>query len=249
MLEKIKNKGISPFIATVFIILLTFVTISLVLVIALPAINRAKEAALLNEATQNMRMIDNMVREVASEGTGSLRSMQLKVTDGDYGVNKKADSIDFVQTIKYGIVEVGTFFRDGNLMLISGVSAKASEYDLDGDGNDELVLENEILKLGIQKVGSASNQVAINTINNTKIINFIETDVNVTPIDSSVIIDNLAGTSVGTGYSELIARGDHMPKAEAVVHVNSTRVYYEVLYTLQSGADFIIVKIINAHYN
>ncbi len=67
------KKGISPIISTVMIIAITFAAVGIVMTIVLPSVDRAKEAALLNEAVQNMRVIDNMVREVASEGTGSLR--------------------------------------------------------------------------------------------------------------------------------------------------------------------------------
>jgi hypothetical protein len=132
---------------------------------------------------------------------------------------------------------------------MSGVAAKASEYDVNSDGNNEIVLENEILKVGIQKVGSASSLATVNTSSNIKFLNFISADINVTPTDSAVVLDGIENTSIGTGYSEIISKGDHLPKAEAVVHVNSTRIYYDVVYTLQSGADFIIVKIINANYN
>jgi hypothetical protein len=242
------RKGISPLISMAIIILLSAVTITLVFTVLVPTINRAKESAIINEAIQNMRTIDNMIREVASEGIGSFRSMQLKNSGGEYRVNQKANSMEYVYYIKYGVVSPGTFRQEGNLMLMSGANAKASEYDLDGDGSNELVLENEILRVGLLKNGTASNPAMINTSKIIKILNLKETNANVTPTDSSIVLDEFADSSYGTGYSELIRTGDFLPKAEAVFHINATNVYYDVVYTLQSGADFLIIKIQNAYY-
>ena len=230
------------------VILLSIVAIAIVLLIGLPAIERGKESAVLNEAMQNMRAIANIVKEVASEGVGSLRNLQIKVTGGEYKFNEKANSIDFTFTTKSGIVQPGSFIKEGDIILSAGANAKASEYDLDGDGSADLVLENEILRIGILKNGNKTNQVAINTSNLIRKINFKETNANVTPSDSSIIIDDYLESSYGTGYSELVKADERLAKAEAVVHMNTSYAVYDILYTLQSGADFVIVKIQNAYY-
>jgi len=245
------RKGASEFIAGVLMIFISFMALALVMTMGLPALNRAKEAATINEATQHMRELDAMIREVASEGTGALKSMIMKVSGGMYAVNEKSDSVDFVYEMKYGLFTPGTFYKEGNLYMFTGTTAKASEYDLDGDGRTELVLENDILRIGIQKVANSSspNTDAIDTKNNIKILNLKENMVNVTPADTSITFDGITGTSSGTGYSELVQKGDYMSKAEAMAHVNSTEIAYDVVYTLPSRADFLIVKIINAYYN
>jgi hypothetical protein len=242
------KKGVSPLISMVIVVLLSTVAITLVLTIIIPTINRAKETATINEATQNMRTIDNTIRQIAEGGVGSQTSLQLKNSDGEYRVNQKANSMDYIYYVKYGVVSPGTFRQEGSLMLACGVSAKASEYDLDGDGSSELVLENEILRVGLLRNGTASSQTTINTSSIVKILNLKETNANVTPADSSIVLDEFADTSYGTGYSEVIRTGDHLSKAEAVFHINTTNIYYDIVYTLQSGADFITVKVQNAYY-
>jgi hypothetical protein len=221
---------------------------ALTLTIGMPAINKAKEASVINEALQNMKVIDNTIREVASEGAGSLRSPQIKVSGGEYRVNQKANSLDFTYTIKYGLFEPGTFVKDGNLLLMSGVNAKASTYDLDNDGSNELVLENEILRVGLLSSGTSSSQASINTSGIIKLLNIKESGANVTLTDSSVTLDDFADSSSGTGYTELVIPGDHLSKAEAVVHMSTATMTYDIVYTLQSGADFLIIKIQNAYY-
>lgn len=242
-------KGISAIISTIIIVLITFTTITLVVMVATPTLDKAKESALINEAMQNMKVLDNTIRQVASEGSGSLRSVQIKVTDGTYRVQNKTNTIEFSYNMKSGIIEPGTFFQDGNLFLTSGVTAKASEYDLDNDGSNELVLENEIMRVGIKKVGSRSSPTSIDTSTIVEMVNLKDNGVNVTFSDSSIFLDDFTDSKSGTGFSELVRAEDHLTKAEALVHVNSTYVAYDVIYTLASGADFLTVSIQNANYN
>ena len=242
------KKGISPFVAIVFIVLITIMAMAIVLFIALPAIERAKEAAVINEAMLNMKAIANNIKTVASEGVGSLRSTTIKATAGEYKVNEKSNSMDFTYTTKTGIVQPGSFIKEGDITLSAGANAKASEYDLDGDGANELVLENEILRIVILKNGTSASYSYINTSKLIKIMNFKETGANITPSESTILLDDYTGSSYGYGYSELVRTGDRLAKAEALVHVNSTFIIYDVLYSLHSGADFLMVKIQNAYY-
>lgn len=241
-------KALNPLISIALVILILVVAISLALTFGEDVINRINEVNVINEATRNMKLLDNTIRRVASEGLGSLRKIQIKVSGGSYKINEKTNSIEFSYLVKYGTVEPGTYLKVSNLLLISGANAKAYEADLDGDGEDELVLENEILKVAIQKVGSRDNFQPIDTKNNIKLILFKENNANITPEDSSVIFDDISTSSYGNGFSELVREGDHLAKAEALVHVNSTFLEYDLVYTLQSGADYLIVKVLNANY-
>lgn len=247
-LFKQKEKGVNPFIATVYVIAITFTGITLVLTIGIPTINKARELSLINEAIQNMRVIDNTIRQVASEGIGSLKTIQVKITDGEIKVNSLINSVDFNYLVKYGSIEPGTLIQEENLEFGAGVNAKASEYDFNNDNVTDLVLENEILRVAIQKVGSAKSQAPINTSNNIKLIQLIEKNFNVTPTDSSVVLDGFADTGWGNGYSQLVKTGTRLAKAEAIVVINATSVYYEIVYTLPSGADYLLARVQNARF-
>jgi len=245
-------KGISPLVSTVIVILLTVVAIGTVILYALPTINKAKEASLINEAKQNMHQIDDMIREVASEGVGSLRTLNFKATDGQYFVNSKINSLDFTYGVKYGTVQPGTFIQDGNVLLIYGTNSRASIYNLSTpkDGNGQIVLENKNLRVALHYNSSANASFpeAINTSNIVQFLNFIPTGVNVTVADSKVTIDDFNSTTIGSGYSYIVKPGNYLASADAVVVVNTTSLYYEIHYSLPSGADFVIVKIQNAYY-
>ena len=210
------RKGISPLFSTIIVIMLIVAAVTIVLLFGMPTIERAKESAILNEALQNMRMIASTIKEVASEGTNSMRTLQVKVSGGEYKVNEKSNSIDFTYNMKSNVVQFGSFIKEDDIILSSGANAKASEYDLDNDGSNELVLENEILRIGILKNGTQANPAFINTSKLIKILNFKETNVNVTPFDSSIVIDDYSESSYGNGYSGLVRQGDFLSKAEAL---------------------------------
>ncbi|MEM5790820.1 MAG: hypothetical protein QXP77_02125 [Candidatus Aenigmatarchaeota archaeon] len=241
-------KAISPLISTVLIILLLVGAIAIVLSFGKEILDKTNEANVINEAKQNMKLLDNIIRQIASSGTGSLKKVQLKVSDGIYKVIQETNSLEFFYTVKYGTIEPGTYLKENNLLLISGATAKAYEGDLDNDGVDELVLENEILKIGVQKLGSRSSFQPINTRNNIKIMIFKENNATIRPEDSSIIFDDIPETSYGNGFSELVRKEEHLAKAEALVHVNSTLIEYDIIYTLQAGADYLVVRILNAYY-
>jgi len=245
-------KGVSALISMVIVILISVIAVGLVILVIMPTINKAKEAAILNEAKQNMHLIDDTIREVASEGLGSLRSLTFKSSGGEYKVNAPINSIDFSYSVKYSTVQAGTFIQDGNLMISAGTNSRASVYNLSipTDGTSQIVLENENLRVALH-YNSSANAASQETINTSRIVqffNFISTGVNVTPSDSMITVDDFPDTAVGSGYSHIVRTGDHLASADAVVVVNTTRLYYEILYSLPSGADFVIVKIQNAYY-
>jgi type II secretory pathway pseudopilin PulG len=247
-------KGVSAIISMVIVIFISVLAVGIVMLVAMPTINKAKEAAVLNEAKQNMHQIDDLIREVASEGLTSLRSLTFKSSDGQYKVNALTNTMEFTYTVKYGTVQPGTFIQDGNLMISAGTNAKASIYNLSSpmpaNEKSQIVLENENIRVALHYNSSATaaNPEKLNTSKIVQLFNFISTGVNVTPSDSMITLDDFPDTSVGSGYSYLVRSGDHLASADAIVVVNTTLTYYEILYSLPSGADFLIVKIQNAYY-
>lgn len=245
-------KGVSQLISTVLIFLLTTMAIGIALLIGTPTIDRAKQSATINEAMQNMKTLDNIIREVASEGKGSFRTLQMRVIDGEYKINQKTNTIEYTYIIKSGIIESGTFFKEGNVFIAAGTNARATTYDLDRDGTADMVLENEIMRVALLSNATAGN--VINTSKAVKFFNLKETGANITINDSRILIDNRTESYYGRGFTELVREGDNLAAAEAVIHINSTNITsgsapanfsYDVVYSLRSGADFLVVKIQN----
>ncbi|MEM7825420.1 MAG: hypothetical protein QW412_00995, partial [Candidatus Aenigmatarchaeota archaeon] len=192
--------------------------------------------------------ISKNIEEVVSEGIGSFRSLSLKITEGEYKVNEKTNSIEFYYSPKNYLPEPG-FLKEGEILLVSGSNAIVKEFDLDKDSESEIVLENEFLSVGIIKRGSKQNYEFINTSKLIKVINFKPKNVSLIPSDTSVFIDDKEDSSYGYGYSEGLNLNKSSVKAEALIHLNTSYASYDLLYTLYAGADFLIIKVLNIRYN
>jgi hypothetical protein len=156
-MKGISLKGISPLISTVLIILFISTASILVITIAVPVINRAKETAAINEVGVSMRTLDVLIKEVASEGVGSFRSMELKVSDGNYRIfnysGNNTGAVEYRLEAKYSTLPLFSVVREGNVKYSTAVSTKglvgywkfdlinSSNYtsDYSGKGNDGLL--------------------------------------------------------------------------------------------------------------
>ena len=97
------SKAISPYISTALVILVGIVALSLALAVLTPALNKAKDSAIINEAFNNLEIIDSAIREVASEAEDSKRTINLKVTEGTYRVDPVNDFLNFTYRMKEGL--------------------------------------------------------------------------------------------------------------------------------------------------
>jgi len=239
------GKGFSAIVTAVIITLITTVSVSLVVLVGRPVIERAYDSSAINEALNNMRSFDDVIREVASEGVGSLRHMTLKISHGVYRVNNETGSLEFEYEVKSDLIGPGTYSKQGNIMIMGSLS-NARAYE----NSTHLILENEILKVYLQKVGSEESPALINTSENIKAVEIKSTGDVVVPEDTSVMIGNSTNTTYGEGYSKLVYKGKNLPKAQALFHVATQKgIVYDILYTLRSGADFLEMEVRNVTNN
>ncbi len=238
-------KGVSTFISTVFIVLLSIVSVSIVLSIGGQTISRAKEGAIINEAAQNMKTLNNFITEVASESPGSLRKVPIKITDGTYRVLPVSGTFEYELGLTSDILQIGSFKKEDNIQTIVGGTARANQ------NSTNLILENEILEVVLSKNGTETNFDSINTTDIIKTIRLKGSGQTLRPNDTSIMIGNYSNSSWGIGYSKLVSESNNLAKAEALAHIKSnlTNTEYEVLYTLPTGADFLLVTVKNVSAN
>lgn len=243
------RKAVSTLVSYVMIAAISVIAISVVLSIGLPAIDRAKEAALISEAKNIMQNIDTNARQVLFEGSGAQRVFSISSTGGDYFAEKSTDSIRFKLNSISGVIDPGTRRMEGNLLITAGTDVKASEYDANSDGASELVLENSRILFAVKKLGNSSNYVAVNNSQIVKLIQLKENSLNITPADSSTIIDNSLLSVNGTGYTQLTQTGDLLREASIKAYIQSgSGANYEIWYTLRSNADFVLEEVRNVVY-
>jgi len=240
------EKGISPIISVVLLTLVSISAIYLVLYIAKPIIDRVYETAAVNEANQNLKIFDNLIREVASEGTGSYRTIWLKVSDGSYSVNNVSESFEYEHEVHRDVVQPGTYIKQDNIFTIGATVGGA----LADQNSTHLILENDVLKVFLQRVGNEINFTNINTSQNIKAIQLKPTGLEICPLDSSIQIGSDINSKWGTGYSKLVKKDRNLPRAEALFHISSSSgIVYDILYTLPGGADFLIINVKNVTGN
>ncbi len=240
-----RKKGVSEILALAFVTAIVLTGATLVLTIGMPAINRAKESAVISEATQNMRILDSLIREVASEGVGALRTVQLRVSDGKYRVDPVSSSLDFELDLKSDYLPRGTYLKEGNVISVVGGTTKTSK------NSTHLTIENDVLQVTFRNIGTNSNFDGVNTSTFLSSVKLKTTGDTLTVSDSKTQLGNVSNTSVGVGYSKLVQEGDNLPRAEVLLHIRSnyTSHEYEVLYTLPTDADFFVVTVRNVSLN
>ena len=115
-------KAVSPLIGTVIVISIVVASIGAILLVANPEINRAKAGMSINEAKQNMKIIDDTIRQVASEGTSAQRSLTLKTSDGTFIVRNNS-GIEYILDSDFNYVPVRAVIKDESMRMTSGMSA------------------------------------------------------------------------------------------------------------------------------
>jgi hypothetical protein len=120
------KKGVSTIISFVLLLLISVIAVYLALNVVKPTVERVFESAAMNEAELNIQILDNLIREVASEGTGSLRSVVLKVSDGEYRIINTSGNftgaIQFEIELKHSPYTAPMLKRVGNLKYSVGIN-------------------------------------------------------------------------------------------------------------------------------
>ncbi len=124
------KKAISTMVSAVMVVAISIVAVTVVLSIGMPAVDRAKDAALISEAKSIMQNIDSAARQVLFDGNGAQRVFSISSTGGDYFVEKGTDSIKFRLNSISGVIDPGTSKREGNLLISAGNGTNASVIQL-----------------------------------------------------------------------------------------------------------------------
>ncbi|MEM7825107.1 MAG: LamG domain-containing protein [Candidatus Aenigmatarchaeota archaeon] len=101
-------KAVSPLVSLVLTVLLITVAIAIVITSIKPSFDRMTDSNTLNEAMQNLELIDSTIKQVSSESQGSKRTISLTITDGEYKVNGVKELIEFNYDLKSDFSIEGT---------------------------------------------------------------------------------------------------------------------------------------------
>jgi len=110
-------------IAYVLITLVAVTALALTVIALGPTFDSARSTSTLSDAFQNMQQLDATIKEVASESTGSKRTVPLTVSDGVYGTNSTYDWLYYTYEPSNGLDMGGT---RGGIYVESGL--KFADY-------------------------------------------------------------------------------------------------------------------------
>ena len=127
-----------------------------------PILEEGKIIQSYNEAKQMMDTIDNNLKQMMYEATGSMRTLDLTAPDGNLLISGNEDRIKFLMK-HVGVLEPGTRIKEGNIVITSGPTLRAYEGDANSVGEDELILENDVVIFAVRKYGSSGSPVSVNT--------------------------------------------------------------------------------------
>ncbi|MCX6821127.1 MAG: LamG domain-containing protein [Candidatus Aenigmarchaeota archaeon] len=117
------RKAVSSMIAYVLITLVAVTALTLTVIALGPTFDSARSTSTLSDAFQNMQKLDATIKGVASESTGSKRTVSLSVSDGVYGTNSTYDWLYYTYEPTNGLDIGGT---KGGIYVESGL--KFADY-------------------------------------------------------------------------------------------------------------------------
>jgi type II secretory pathway pseudopilin PulG len=100
-------KGISQLVSFALTMLFVVISATITLSVILPTFERMQDSSLVNEARQNLELINSVIKEVAAESQGSKRTVTLRVTDGEYRVNTTSETLYWEHELRSDFVLEG----------------------------------------------------------------------------------------------------------------------------------------------
>jgi len=234
-------RGVS-IISGVIFIAITISTIAIVYEAGVPVMKKMQASASVEKMKDVFSDLDKVIRDVASEGTGSKRTVYLKIDPGKIVVNDTQDAIYWELETDAKVIEPRTRQVFGNIVIGSNLEASAYEenYSVTSPQIPAYRMENEHLVVYIRKVGSGSSYESFTT--NNLLLGIYNKDISMWFNNTNmfdVTVDNQASSRTANGTTTLLNTGYNLPYATVYALVNSTYMRYNVNFTLESGEDFL----------
>ncbi len=240
-LRSTARKGISPLLAGVIYTGLVITTVTLVITLGLPQLNRVTESTLYLNVREGMSNLDKAVQKVAAEGRGSVRIVPLEIRNGQLAIDDVNDLIRYELETDSEIVSPRTAVQFGNLVIGSNADVNASE------NATTYVLKNSRLQVTLRKIGSTTAATGINTTEIVQEIKVLSTNKTL-PLTANntvmqFIVNNDVTASSGTGFTTLQEAGTSLAKGNVSVYVNATSGDYTIDLLLGAEADYLEVLV------
>lgn len=237
------RKAIAPILAGALYVGILTMVIALVVQIGAPAIEKMQDTAAIGQAKDSFTSLDNIIREVSSEGKGSARVATVQVKKGGITVDPANERVVYTLRTKADVISPRTKRTIGNLVFSSNANVAVSENETD------IVVENEYLVIDFNKTGNSSVYASIDA---SKVVKSVKLKEGGAYLDGAihVLIDGNYSNEVGNGYVYAEKTGTSLARGRVIAHINNSAADYDIYYTIESGRDHfneISVQNYNSH--
>jgi hypothetical protein len=225
-------------ISAVLFMAITITAITLTYQAGMPVVKRLSTAATVDAMKDVFTGMDSVIREVASGSQGFRRKIYLNMDPGRFVVNSSSDQVYWMIETDAGVVSPRSKQEFGNAVLGSNLNVRT--YSGNHNLTPAWVLENEHLMAYIRIVGTPSSYQSYST--SQLLLGLYSKDLDKW-MDGGIdlLVDGNPATSTGSGYTYVRSLSDDLPSAVAEAYMEST-LNYTVYFTLDSGADFLIIE-------
>lgn len=234
-------KGASEIITAVMLLGVTVVSTGVVLEVTGPAIDNIQDDSAVDRSVSFLNYVDQQVREVASEGEGSTRTVQVDLDRGEFQVNGSDDTFGYSLETGSASISPQSQTNIGAVRLASNADVRVEEDTR--NGQDCFMMENQQVEACIKKVGSESN---LQTIDSSELITYYNVkESGEMNLDFEVELNEDPQSSEGQGYTYADELGTNQPYGTvwSVIDANNN-MEYRISFRLYSGADFLSIRVL-----
>jgi hypothetical protein len=213
----------------------------IVLEIGTPLLQNLKDKAIFTKTKDNFLTLDKQLKDISQEGYGSQRIIPLEIQKGKVDITESG--IRWEMKTDADIIEPGSSINVGDLVISSNSDVSAKKK------GDSYILENSAILINMSSFGNQTNWT--DQANPDDLINYIEYKTATGKIRQDIkghmtfgVKNNNDALPAGNGYTKLDRQGDFLTEGKVILHMNST-VQYDLVFTLQSRADFVKIDIVN----
>ena len=237
-------KGIS-LIAGIIFLAITITATAIIYNAGVPAVQRIQSTAAVEKMKTTLSELDNIIRQVASEGKGSKRTVFISSDPGELNINGSANTITWEIQTDSPVISPHTSQRFGNLIVGSNLetSVRTGNYTRIPQGSPVYIMENSHLIVYINKSHSPSvpGPIAVSSL----VLAIYNKDLNSwldNPGFLDISVDNKENSRSGQGYVQAESVGENLPYGKVTVLMDTTYIDYYIYFTLESGADFLTIE-------
>jgi len=232
-----KDKKSQVWISVIIYTLVAILALVLILNTAIPILTEMKDRAVFSKIKDIMLDLDRHITDIANQGEGSQSSVSFEVRDGE--IKFENNKLIWELETKSEIMSPRTSMRQGNLIISS--NANVNTYDMGTYYILHTKIDEDNFTVRINK------KTKWEQYNTSELIEYISHNGNKMDGTFNFNLNNNASSSVGTGYTELVPPGNNsnLGRAKVIAHMNSTFGRYDLEFTLESYADFLIVNVKN----